>query len=172
MTRPHSPLLSVSLLSPSAVRAFDRMAAGEAPVCRTTHVGARAALPESSYRLVWQTWSFVRRTAHGSQTASVHDTPGRAHSYRSGTALPREEVAKRGAELPARSSTLLNFPVQPEETRHRLQRLRIERRLSIARVAHIGGCTPETMASYERGEDILDTAIVERILRVLESQTG
>lgn len=57
---------------------------------------------------------------------------------------------------------------QQEEMRERVQRARIARRLSIPALAKEVLCDPETIASFERGEEILPPDTRHRVLRHLE----
>ena len=54
-----------------------------------------------------------------------------------------------------------------EKTRHRIQRLRIERRLSISSLADMARCDVETLAAYERGDEVLTEDVLRRLDRIL-----
>lgn len=54
-----------------------------------------------------------------------------------------------------------------EKDRHRIQKLRIEQRLSIGELARRIKVEPETLAAYERGDAILEAEVVAAMERVL-----
>lgn len=54
-----------------------------------------------------------------------------------------------------------------EKSRHRIQRLRIERRLSISSLADMARCDVETLAAYERGDEVLTEDMLRRLDRIL-----
>ena len=66
--------------------------------------------------------------------------------------------------------SVIKFETLPEDVRHKIQRLRIERRMTVSHVAQIANCSDETFAAYERGDDILDVCIVDRVLKFLENK--
>ena len=55
-----------------------------------------------------------------------------------------------------------------EKARHRLQQLRIANRISIASLAEAVGCDAETLAAYERGDELLGNDVLRRIERHLK----
>jgi DNA-binding XRE family transcriptional regulator len=54
-----------------------------------------------------------------------------------------------------------------EKARHRLQQLRIANRISIASLAEAVGCDAETLAAYERGDELLNNDTLRRVERHL-----
>lgn len=52
--------------------------------------------------------------------------------------------------------------------RERVQTARIERRWSLADLAAHARCTPDTLAAFERGDDILETHVKLRVCQILE----
>ena len=89
------------------------------------------------YRPAFQTWRLV----HGPPRAAVSHGP--ATEKHAG-----EQVAE-------------------EKTRHRLQRLRIDRRMTVAQLADAVKCDVAVVAAYERGDAVLDADVVRRMERVL-----
>ena len=59
--------------------------------------------------------------------------------------------------------------VTPDETktRHRLQQLRISKRISISSLAESIKCDVETIAAYERGDEVLDGETLRQLERHL-----
>lgn len=51
--------------------------------------------------------------------------------------------------------------------RHSLQQLRIQKRMSIAALAETVHCDVETLAAYERGDEVLEATLVKAIERTL-----
>jgi ribosome-binding protein aMBF1 (putative translation factor) len=91
-----------------------------------------------AYREVWQTWHLVRPV----------------------TRAPLEE---RGAP-----SSDAATPSTAESLRHRVQTARVERRWSISALAARVGMDPETIASFERGDDVLAPEQQQRVRAVLQ----
>ena len=55
-----------------------------------------------------------------------------------------------------------------DETRYKIQKARIEQRISIAKLAQMVKCDIETISAYERGDETLDTATINNIQRILD----
>ena len=58
---------------------------------------------------------------------------------------------------------------EESKTRHRFQRLRISKRCSIASLAAIIKCDADTLAAYERGDELLDKETLLKLERCLSS---
>ena len=91
----------------------------------------------TEYRPVFQTWNMLR-------SPTTTGTPP--------VTATSEDVVK---------------PTMEESTRHTIQKLRIQKRMSIAELAEAVHCDVETLAAYERGDEVLDAAIVKTIERTL-----
>ena len=59
--------------------------------------------------------------------------------------------------------------ITPDETktRHRLQQLRIAKRISISSLAEVIKCDVETLAAYERGDEVLHNETLKQLERHL-----
>ena len=53
------------------------------------------------------------------------------------------------------------------KTRHLIQKLRIEKRLTVAALADAVKCDVETLAAYERGDELLNTDMIKQLERYL-----
>lgn len=94
------------------------------------------------YRPVFQRWSLIRATAKGGACSAVEG----------------------GC---ATAVTVDSVPTVTEATRHRMQRLRIGKRISISELAETIKCDVDLMAAYERGDAVLDAKLVVELQRVL-----
>lgn len=56
----------------------------------------------------------------------------------------------------------------PPDFRLQVQTARIERRWSIADLGSRVQCDVETLAAFERGDEVLDHAVVSRVRRILQ----
>ena len=61
-----------------------------------------------------------------------------------------------------------NTEAQHEKTRHLVQLTRIKKRLNIIDLAKSLGTTPESISSYEQGENVLSRDILVKLLKILE----
>lgn len=50
-----------------------------------------------------------------------------------------------------------------EKARHRIQKLRIEKRLSVGQLAAAVDCDAETLAAFERGDEVLGAPLMRRL---------
>lgn len=89
---------------------------------------------------------------HGYKT--VHQT------WRFVRAAPHSEEEVTDAAAKTAQDTTLS-------TRHRLQRLRIENRVSIPRLAEMIKCDANIISAYERGDETLGDDVVQKMERVL-----
>ena len=53
------------------------------------------------------------------------------------------------------------------EMRHKVQKARIECRMALCDLAQQAKCDLETLAAYERGDDVLNGEIMARIMKIL-----
>jgi len=90
-----------------------------------------------TYAPVWQTWSVVR--------ASVSSTKASA---------PADDV-------------VVGRPSAASSLRERMQIARIDRRLSIDDLSRLIECDTETLAAFERGDEVLSERLQGAIRRVL-----
>lgn len=97
-------------------------------------------MQEDDYLPLYQTWSFTqprRRTPSSSSVAPP-------------AAAPSSRVASHDKTF-----------------RELVQRARIERRLPLATLASHVECEVETLAAFERGDEVLPPSTVEKLERVL-----
>lgn len=92
-----------------------------------------------TYAPVWQTWNVVRASA------SVPSTEASA---------PADDVVM---DRPSATSSL----------RERMQIARIDRRMSIDDLSRLIECDTETLAAFERGDEVLSERLQSAIRRVL-----
>jgi ribosome-binding protein aMBF1 (putative translation factor) len=76
--------------------------------------------------------------------------------------VTRAPLEERGA--PPDAAT----PTTAESLRHRVQTARVERRWSISVLAARVGMDPETVASFERGDEVLAPEQQQRVRAVLQ----
>ena len=101
-----------------------------------------ATVAAAVYRPVWQTWNLVRP----SEIASA------------GVQIPPQDrvVGRSGRPAAACDSSHENW-------RERIQIARVEQRLSIADLARGVGCDMETLASFERGDEVIGADVLRRV---------
>jgi ribosome-binding protein aMBF1 (putative translation factor) len=102
------------------------------------------------YTPVWQTWDLVTQTYVAPCTASITTTTCANTSYE--TDHTDEDTTKR----------------ETFDIRQTVQRTRIEKRLSIPALSLMIRCVPETLAAFERGDDVLDRDTHRRLMQALE----
>lgn len=57
-----------------------------------------------------------------------------------------------------------------EKLRHRLQKMRIEKRWSINNLAEAVACDVESIAAYERGDELLSADVLKTMERILSAE--
>ena len=103
-----------------------------------------------TYAPVWQTWNVVR-VLHTSQpvttsTSSVDECPK--------ARAPRNSADEVASSVPS--------------LRERMQIARIERRMTIDDLAQTLRCDADTLAGFERGDEVLTEALQRTIRRILD----
>ena len=99
------------------------------------------------YAPVWQTWNVVR---------AVHTSQPVTNSTSSVDECPK-------ARAPRNSEAASSVP----SLRERMQIARIERRMTIDDLAQTLKCDADTLAGFERGDEVLTEALQRTIRRVL-----
>ena len=97
------------------------------------------------YQRVWLKWSLVR------SSAPVPPPPDATRHMPLGAEI---------AAAPARR--------EPVELRYLVQRARVERRWSVGDLAEHVHCDVETIAAFERGDELLDRAQQQKLRAALE----
>ena len=106
---------------------------------------------KSEYRAVWLTWDLVSPSAAGAARAAPNKDEGK-------------ETARNGAP----GTDAFHHENHRLELRHRSQRARVEKRLSVDDLAVLVRCDSETLAAFERGDEVLSAEHQQRLRKVLE----
>ena len=107
------------------------------------------------YVRVWQTWDLV--CPQTQDKMSTMTTTG-----------PRYTNTNIGGTTVVDVDTSSSLDASAESMRQKVQRARIERRMSIASLASEVMCTAETLAAFERGDGVLSSDVRARIFKLLK----
>jgi len=108
---------------------------------------------DEAYVPIWQTWTLLRRTGPPSLP-----TPPREPEWMSSDKAPRD-AAPQAHDAQLRCQ---------QNVREKVQIARIERRMSVAQLAQATRCDVETLAAFERGDEVLSAQVVDALRRELQ----